>query len=166
MVDQLSCRVPRERGALDGLLAVLAPRPRVRRRVALADALGPRAAHVGQRHVHHPLVRRPPPPARSWRRRRRRCWGRRRPGAIVRRNTTYRTNLALAAGHRRRRHRRPVAPLAVHGATRSIRIRTEPGRRAASWWSSSRPDPKSDATSCLEADAPEGYKETAVAVRK
>jgi hypothetical protein len=99
--------VPRKRRALDRLLAVLSPRPLVGGRVSLADALGTRGAHVGQRHVYHPLVSGPPPPAS------RRRW---RPGTVCR-NAITGPDLPLAAGLCRRRHRRPVAPLAVHTAS-------------------------------------------------
>lgn len=52
--------VPWVGGSLDGLLPILAPRPRVRRRRPLpASPLGPVPA-LGQRHRHNPLLHRSP----------------------------------------------------------------------------------------------------------
>lgn len=47
--------LPRIRRALDGLLTVLPPSPRIRRRSSLTAAL-----RLAYRHRHHPLLRRPP----------------------------------------------------------------------------------------------------------
>ena len=51
--------LPRIGGSLDGPLAILSPRPRVRRRRALPVDPGPLAA-LGNRHRHHPLLHRSP----------------------------------------------------------------------------------------------------------